>query len=84
MFVAEKLRGQTSAHQVALARLYEKWKVDSGYELDCVRAKAKSLEGVLVSLSAPEMKAVLLNEGWNPEEVIRYLGFAGYYCLPKP
>jgi hypothetical protein len=65
-----------------MAKVYEQWKVGNGYPLDVVRAKAKSLEGVLVSLSAPEMKGVLKNEGWNPEEVIRYLGFAGYYCLP--
>jgi len=83
MFVTEKLRGQTSEHQVALAKIYEQWKVDSGYSLDSIRAKAKSLEGVLVSLSAPEMKGMLMNDGWNPEEVIRYLGFAGYYCLPN-
>ena len=83
MFFAEKLRGQTSFHQTVIASCYEKWKIDNGYSREEVRAKASSLEGVLVSLSAPECKTMLLNEGWNPEEVIRYLGFAGYYCVPR-
>ena len=83
MFFAEKLRGQTSFHQDMIASCYKQWKIDSGYPLDEVEAKAESLEGVLVSLSAPECKTMLLNEGWNPEEVIRYLGFAGYYCVPR-
>ena len=83
MFVAEKLRGQTSTHQAAISKAYSDWKCDNGYTTEEVEAKAESLKGVLVSLSAPETKTMLLNEGWWPEEVMRSLGFALYYCVPK-
>lgn len=84
LFVAEKLRGQTSRFQSAIDRQYRDFKVRSGgYTRDAVNAKAKSLEGVLVSLSAPEQKQFMQNEGWSVEEVTRYLGFASYYLLPR-
>lgn len=84
LFVAEKLRGQTSRFQNALDRQYRDFKVrNGGYSREAVDAKAKSLEGVLVSLSAPEQKQFMQNEGWSVEEVTRYLGFASYYCIPR-
>ena len=84
LFVAEKLRGQTSRFQTAIDRQYRDYKLRvGGYSRESVEAKAKSLEGVLVSLSAPEQKQFMANEGWAVEEVTRYLGFASYYCLPK-
>jgi tRNA (cmo5U34)-methyltransferase len=83
MFVAEKLRGQTSRHQEYLVRAYEEWKIEQGYTREAVREKAVSLEGVLVSQSAPEFKQAAQAEGWWPEEVIRYLGFAAWHMLPR-
>ena len=59
MFVAEKLRGQTSRHQDVMATAYSKWKVAQGYTEEDVLAKAQSLEGVLVSLSAPEQLSLI-------------------------
>jgi tRNA (cmo5U34)-methyltransferase len=84
LLVAEKLRGQTSKFQTALASQYHAWKIREGeYTREAVAAKATSLEGVLVSLSAPEQKQFMQAEGWAVEEVTRYLGFASYYCLPR-
>lgn len=84
LFVAEKLRGQTSRFQSALAREYRNFKVRTGkYSTESVTAKERALEGVLVSLSAPEQKQLMAAEGWEVEEVTRYLGFASYYLLPK-
>ena len=83
LFVAEKLRGQTSRFEEAIAAEYRDWKVRAGYSAEAVAAKAESLQGVLVSLSAPEQKQFIAAEGFAVEEVCRYLGFATYYCLPK-
>jgi len=84
LIVAEKLRGQTSRFQQVLASEYSAWKVrEAGYTEESVSKKATSLEGVLVSLSAPEQKQFMAAEGWSVEEVTRYLGFASYYCLPR-
>jgi tRNA (cmo5U34)-methyltransferase len=83
LFVAEKLKGQTWNHQKSLLRNYRNWKIAQGYCVKDIDAKAESLEGVLVSYNAPQIKNALMNEGWFPEEVIRFLGFASWYCLPK-
>jgi tRNA (cmo5U34)-methyltransferase len=83
LFVSEKLRGQSSRFQKAIVEEYRDFKLRAGYSVDEIDAKARSLEGVLVSLSAPEQKSLMATEGWEVEEVCRYLGFATYYCLPK-
>ncbi len=83
LFVAEKLRGQSAAFQTALAETYRDFKRRAGYPPEEIDAKAKALEGALVSLNAPEQKALLQSEGFAVEEVIRYLGFAAWYCLPR-
>lgn len=84
LLVAEKLRGQTSRFQRAMSLEYAAWKVrEGGYTKEVVERKAQSLENVLVSLSAPEQKQFMMAEGWQVEEVTRYLGFASYYCLPR-
>lgn len=84
LLVAEKLRGQTSRFQDMMAEQYRAWKIrEGGYDAASVDAKAASLEGVLVSLSAPEQKQFMASEGWHVEEVTRYLGFASYYLLPR-
>jgi tRNA (cmo5U34)-methyltransferase len=83
LFVADKLRGQTAAFQTALASEYANWKHSMGYSPSMIDAKARALEGVLVPMNAPEQKALISNEGWNVEEVTRYLGFASWYCLPR-
>jgi len=84
LFVAEKLRGQSSAFQNALAAQYSSWKVRvGGYSEANVIQKNESLENVLVSLSAPEQKQMMMAEGWIVEEVTRYLGFATFYLIPK-
>jgi tRNA (cmo5U34)-methyltransferase len=84
LLVAEKLRGQTAAFQTMMSHEYAMWKQRvGGYSAESVEAKARSLEGVLVSLTAPEMKQSLQAEGFAVEEVTRYLGFAAYYALPK-
>ena len=82
LFVAEKLRGQTAAHQEDLVAVYHDWKNRSGYSVEEIRAKAESLEGRLVPNDAPGQKAMLMREGWSVEEVVRYLGFAAWQCLP--
>lgn len=82
LFVAEKLRGQTAAHQRILLAEYRSWKLRQGYSAEAVDAKARSLEGALVSMDAPGQKAILMREGWSVEEIIRYLGFAAWQCLP--
>lgn len=83
LLVAEKLRGQSAAFQRALADEYAAFKSRSGYSREDIEAKASALEGSLVSLCAPEQKAFLHAEGFAAEEVIRYLGFAAWYCLPR-
>ena len=83
LLFAEKLRGQTAHHETVMREEYHKWKRTQGYTDLSIEQKAKSLEGRLVSLSAPEIKQVLVNEGWSPEEVCRYYQFALYYCVPR-
>jgi len=80
---AEKLRGQTSHHESAMRQAYHLWKHKMGYSWDAINTKAESLEGVLVSLSAPEVKQMLMAEGFSPEEIGRYYQFALYYCVKK-
>lgn len=84
LLVAEKLRGQTSRFQQVMAAEYGAWKMrEGGYSKESVERKSASLENVLVSLSAPEQKQLMMAEGWQVEEVTRYLGFASYYCIPR-
>lgn len=84
LLVAEKLRGQNAAFQDAIVRHYHDWKVRvGGYPVEQVARKARSLEGVLVPMDAPQMKGMLTAEGFAVEEVTRYLGFASWYCLPR-
>ena len=80
---SEKLRGQTSHHEEAMRKAYHNWKHQMGYSWESIKTKAESLEGVLVSLSAPEVKQMLMAEGFSPEEVGRYYQFALYYCVKK-
>jgi tRNA (cmo5U34)-methyltransferase len=81
--IAEKLRGQNAAFQEALVDLYHDDKATHGYSVETIRAKADSLEGRLVSYTAPELKAALQGEGFHVEEVARYLQFGLWYCLPR-
>lgn len=80
LFIAEKLRGQTARFQSVLVEQYHNWKHTQGYSVEQIARKAKSLEGALVSFDAPGIKQCLTAEGFKVEEVIRYLGFAAWYC----
>ena len=83
LFIAEKLRGQTSKFQSRLVEQYHDWKnTCGGYSVAEITAKQKSLENQLVSFDAPGIKQCLNAEGWKVEEVIRYLNFAAWYCVP--
>ena len=82
LFLAEKIRGQTATFQTRLVELYHDWKAANGYTVEQIAAKARSLENRLVSFDAPGLKATLTAEGWKVEEVIRYLSFAAWYCVP--
>lgn len=79
-FIAEKLRGQTARFQQLLVEQYHEWKHSQGYSVEQIARKSKSLEGSLVSFDAPGMKQCLSAEGFKVEEVIRFLGFAAWYC----
>ena len=83
MYGAATQRGQTAAQQEDMTRAYRDFKIRRGYDPETVDEKAKSLEGVLVSLDAPGMKAMLTAEGFDVEEIIRYLGFAAWQCIPR-
>lgn len=80
LFIAEKLRGQTARFQSVLVEQYHDWKHSKGYTVEQIAKKSKSLEGSLVSFDAPGIKQCLAAEGFKVEEVIRYLGFAAWYC----
>lgn len=80
LFIAEKLRGQTAKFQAVMVEQYHNWKHQQGYSVEQIARKAKSLEGTLVSFDAPSIKQCLAAEGFKVEEVIRYLGFAAWYC----
>jgi len=82
LYVAEKLRGQTAAHEADLRGAYWAWKERQGYSREAIRTKAESLEGALVSMDAPGIKAMISRERWSVEELIRYLGFAAWQCVP--
>ena len=82
-FVAEKIRGQTASHEAMCRRIYHEWKQSRGYSKESIDAKAESMQGRLVSLSAPENKAMLAGEGFSPEEFIRFVSFGAYYCLKR-
>ena len=81
--VAEKIRGQTAEHENTCRSIYHDWKVTRGYSKESIDTKASSLEGKLVSLSAPENKAMLMAEGLSPEEFIRFISFGAYYCTKR-
>lgn len=83
LFIAEKLRGQNAVFQSRLVEQYHDWKhTAGGYTVSEISAKQKSLENQLVSFDAPGIKQCLTAEGWKVEEVIRYLSFASWYCIP--
>lgn len=82
-FIAEKLRGQNSIFQTRLVEQYHNWKhVVGGYSINEIANKQRSLENSLVSFDAPGIKQCLQSEGFKVEEVIRYLNFAAWYCIP--
>jgi hypothetical protein len=68
-------RGPVMKPTHAVPSMTEAGTREVGYTWEAIAAKATSLQGVLVRLSAPE--------GWCVEEVTRYLGFASYYVLPR-
>lgn len=83
LFVADKLRGQTAEHNESMTRAYHDWKQRQGYTPESIRQKARAIEGVLVPNDAPGQKAMIQTEGFAVEEVIRYLGFAAWHCIPR-
>ena len=84
LLIAEKVRGQAAAFQHVMTEEYADWKRRVGrYGKEQIDCKARALEGVLVSLSAPEFKQVLQAEGFAVEEVTRYLGFGSWYAIPR-
>ena len=82
-FIAEKLRGQSSLFHERLTEQYHDWKHEQGFSVEQIAAKNRSLENSLVSYNAPELKQALIEEGFRVEEVIRYLHFGAWYCVPR-
>ena len=58
-------------------------KLGAGYSFDQIAAKRKSLEGVLVPLTAVGNVSMLEAEGWKVSQFWQHLNFAGWLAV-KP
>ncbi|MGC4031469.1 MAG: methyltransferase domain-containing protein [Tepidisphaeraceae bacterium] len=83
MIVVEKILGPTAAADKLLVQRYYQGKLGEGYSFDQIAAKRKSLEGVLVPLTAAGNVAMLEAEGFKVTPFWQHLNFAGWLAV-KP
>lgn len=83
MIVVEKCLGDDAAADDLLVDTYYKLKAAHGYTPEQIAAKRKSLEGVLVPLTAAGNEQMLRAEGWRVQRFWQHLQFAGWLAV-KP
>ena len=83
MIVIEKVLGDDAATQKLLVAEYHGQKIQNGYTSAQVRAKAQSLQGVLVALTATANESMLRAEGFRVSRFWQRLNFAGWIAV-KP
>lgn len=82
LIFVEKVLGSTGAVHEAFVEEYHRLKVDQGYSPEDVAAKALSLEGSLVPVSAAENERMLRAAGFRHVEPFwRFLNFAGWVAI---
>lgn len=83
MIVVEKILGPDAAADRLLVEHYYRLKGGNGYTSDQIAAKRRSLEGVLVPLTAAGNVALLEAEGFRVTQFWQHLNFAGWLAV-KP
>lgn len=83
MIVVEKCLGDDAAADDLLVSSYYRMKADHGYTAEQIASKRRSLEGVLVPLTAAGNEAMLRAEGWKVQRFWQHLQFAGWIAV-KP
>lgn len=83
MIVVEKILGDDAAADRLLTDGYYAIKRANGYTADDIDAKRKSLQGVLVPLTAAGNEAMLRAEGFRVQRFWQALNFAGWLAV-KP
>lgn len=81
--VVEKVLGSDAAADKLLVDTYYGLKRSNGYTLDQIDAKRRSLQGVLVPMTAAANVSMLRAEGWRVEQFWQALNFAGWIAI-KP
>jgi len=82
LIVVEKILGSTSALASTFIDEYHGMKLANGYSADEVAAKAESLEGSLVPVSAEENERMLRAAGFKQVECFwRWMNFAGWVAV---
>lgn len=78
----EKVIGDTAELDNLMVKTYYEMKSDNGYSEEQIKAKRKSLEGVLVPLSAKWNEEMLCAAGFKQVECFyRHLNFAGWIAI---
>lgn len=83
MIVVEKIVGPDAATDNLFVETYLRHKREAGYSQDQIDAKRRSLEGVLVPLSADANETMLRAEGFRVHRFWQWCNFAGWLAV-KP
>jgi tRNA (cmo5U34)-methyltransferase len=83
IIVVEKVLGADAAADRLLVDTYHAHKRASGYSRDDIDAKRKSLQGVLVPLTAEGNESLLRAEGFRVQQFWQALNFVGWLAI-KP
>lgn len=79
LILVEKIRGTTPRVDAMLIQLYRRFKRSQGYSDDAIEAKDRSLQDVLVPLTAADNEKLLAVAGFSEIECFwRCLNFAGW------
>jgi tRNA (cmo5U34)-methyltransferase len=81
--VVEKVLGSDAAADKLMVDAYYAMKRANGYSTDDIEAKRKSLQGVLVPLTADANESLLRAEGFRVQQFWQALNFAGWLAI-KP
>lgn len=81
MIVVEKILGPDASADRVLVDAYYAMKRANGYSVDEIEAKRKSLQGVLVPLTAEGNEQMLRAEGFRVQQFWQALNFAGWLAI---
>ncbi|HEV2294081.1 MAG TPA: methyltransferase domain-containing protein [Tepidisphaeraceae bacterium] len=83
LIVVEKTLGPDSATQALFVNRYHALKRENGYTAEQVRAKAESLQGVLVPLTPEGNEQMLRAEGFKVSRFWQHLNFCGWLAIKE-